>query len=72
MVLKLEGGIHEGIQDFVSVPLRGCGFEIKQMQWSARGKIVSVPLRGCGFEIALCQILDHRDEGFRPLAGVWF
>ena len=36
----------------VSVPLRGCGFEIK---WSVLDRVqncgVSVPLRGCGFEM---------------------
>ena len=36
----------------VSVPLRGCGFEIENVTTSYRCVIfVSVPLRGCGFEI---------------------
>ena len=36
----------------VSVPLRGCGFEITlSLNLTGRSVIVSVPLRGCGFEI---------------------
>ena len=36
----------------VSVPLRGCGFEIpKDAPLSTSLITVSVPLRGCGFEI---------------------
>ena len=80
----------------VSVPLRGCGFEIQG--WRHGGDHedrVSVPLRGCGFEmekilrfnacfgfpspcgdVVLKYWLSIKgwaaDEGFRPLAGMWF
>ena len=59
----------------VSVPLRGCGFEINDInQVSAlEGEIVSVPLRGCGFEIyALYYGVKRIQNSFRPLAGMWF
>ena len=61
-------------QGGVSVPLRGCGFEIlaKTLEITDREK-VSVPLRGCGFEIVLKLIEVNGDLFcFRPLAGMWF
>ena len=39
------------IPKIVSVPLRGCGFEIVEGVLLIVSFIVSVPLRGCGFEI---------------------
>ena len=53
VVLKLAGiclgGNHH---EEVSVPLRGCGFEISRLSsWWVLVSVVSVPLRGCGFEM---------------------
>ena len=54
VVLKLgRTAPHSASYDVVSVPLRGCGFEIAnsgsvRSYWRDE---VSVPLRGCGFEI---------------------
>ena len=41
-------------QGGVSVPLRGCGFEISPTSdETLKREFVSVPLRGCGFEIGI-------------------
>ena len=59
----------------VSVPLRGCGFEILYhgtsfvyFQWD-----VSVPLRGCGFEIIKMHLyFTTNTEVSVPLRGCGF
>ena len=45
----------------VSVPLRGCSFEIILRQRIKLQNVVSVPLRGCSFEI----------YGFRRKGSCW-
>ena len=58
--------------DYVSVPLRGYGFEIMNITSVAAAVLaVSVPLRGCGFEMAFSNTADFVQRNcFRPLAGM--
>ena len=53
VVLKLNMQASIGVYTRnVSVPLRGCGFEICRAFGVLKGDcLVSVPLRGCGFEM---------------------
>ena len=56
----------------VSVPLRGCGFEIVMYNVKiAPARAVSVPLRGCGFEILASEsLVPHGSEwGFAARIG---
>ena len=60
---------------YVSVPLRGCGFEmIIEDMIDRLDNIVSVPLRGCGFEIpTLVDLFDAWNEKVSvPLRGCGF
>ena len=60
--------------DYVSVPLRGYGFEImNNTSVAAAFLAVSVPLRGCGFEMGEWRYTHDKEfQRFRPLAGMWF
>ena len=55
----------------VSVPLRGCGFEIDPLRNQERDRRqVSVPLRGCGFEILASESLVPRGSEWRFAARI--
>ena len=58
----------------VSVPLRGCGFEIFRIFYLYVATfLVSVPLRGCGFEIVFIFLLKkERIMVSVPLRGCGF
>ena len=59
--------------NMVSVPLRGYGFEMLTKIMVIRELDVSVPLRGYGFEMSdKFEDKAAKQEGFRPLAGIWF
>ena len=54
----------------VSVPLRGCGFEIFPMKLKERTTwSVSVPLRRCGFEISEFRSVYDADKEFPSPCG---
>ena len=74
VVLKLCMGFPRfGTPVHVSVPLRGCGFEISFSCTDCEKEcVVSVPLRGCGFEIIYFYTFTTPLPRFRPLAGMWF
>ena len=70
MVLKFICDCGESCQGYVSVPLRGYGFEIIPNRHKGRRlSKVSVPLRGYGFEMLENATKRPDSRRFRPLAG---
>ena len=72
MVLKSYEAIKRAdVNKIVSVPLRGCGFEIDQKcKHLHHPQRVSVPLRGCGFEmICLAELMARMPKGFPSPCG---
>ena len=57
--------------EYVSVPLRGCSFEIVDytVSISRNRRKVSVPLRGCSFEMRDMRSLEHYQTKFPSPCG---